>query len=66
MRKIILSTCFIVFNTLLISSQTHDEISLNEFLSAVEKNNYSIKISEKDIQGALADYRQSNSVFLQK
>ena len=66
MRKIILSTCFIVFNTLLISSQTHDEISLNEFLSAVEKNNYSIKISEKDIQGAQADYRQSNSVFLPK
>ncbi|MBK5208781.1 MAG: TolC family protein [Flavobacteriaceae bacterium] len=54
---------FFLFNILIISAQ-QEIISLEEVLEKVEKNNYSIKISEEDYNAAKADFNQTNAIFL--
>lgn len=54
---------FFLFNVLIISAQ-QEIISLEEVLEKVEKNNYSIKISDQDYHAAKADFNQTNSIFL--
>jgi outer membrane protein TolC len=54
---------FFLFNILIISAQ-QEIISLDEVLEKVEKNNYSIKISNQDYNAAKADFNQTNSIFL--
>jgi outer membrane protein TolC len=54
---------FFIFNILIISAQ-QEIISLDEVLEKVEKNNYTIKISNKDYNAAKADFNQTNSIFL--
>lgn len=54
---------FFLFNILIISAQ-QEIISLDEVLEKVEKNNYSIKISNEDYNAAKADFNQTNSIFL--
>ena len=54
---------FFLFNVLIISAQ-QEIISLDEVLEKVEKNNYSIKISNEDYNAAKADFNQTNSIFL--
>lgn len=54
---------FFLFNILIISAQ-QEIISLEEVLEKVEKNNYSIKISEEDYNVAKADFNQTNAIFL--
>jgi outer membrane protein TolC len=54
---------FFIFNVLIISAQ-QEIISLDEVLEKVEKNNYTIKISNEDYNVAKADFNQTNSIFL--
>lgn len=54
---------FFLFNALIISAQ-QEIISLDEVLVKVEKNNYTIKISDQDYNAAKADFNQTNSIFL--
>jgi len=54
---------FFLFNVLIISAQ-QEIISLEEVLEKVEKNNYTIKISNQDYNAAKADFSQTNSIFL--
>ena len=54
---------FFLFNGLIISAQ-QEIISLEEVLEKVEKNNYTIKISNQDYNAAKADFSQTNSIFL--
>lgn len=54
---------FFLFNILIISAQ-QEIISLEEVLEKVEKNNYSIKISEEDYNVAKADFNQTNAIFM--
>lgn len=54
---------FFLFNILIISAQ-QEIISLEEVLEKVEKNNYSIKISEEDYNAAKADFNQTNAIFM--
>ena len=54
---------FLLFNVLIISAQ-QEIISLDEVLEKVEKNNYTIKISDQDYNAAKADFNQTNSIFL--
>ncbi|WP_372793218.1 TolC family protein [Lutibacter sp.] len=55
---------FFIFNLLIVNAQQEKIISFDEVLNQVEKNNYTLKISEQDNTVAKADYNQTNSVFL--
>ncbi len=52
-----------LFNVIIINAQ-QEIISLDEVLVKVEKNNYTIKISDQDYQATKADFNQTNSIFL--
>lgn len=62
-KKTILIT-FLFFNFILLHAQQEQSISLNEVLTKAETNNYTIKISEEDLNAAKAEYNQTKSVFL--
>ncbi len=55
---------FSLFNILIITAQQATSISLDEVLSKVEENNYTIKIAEEDVNIAKAEFNQTKSVFL--
>ena len=55
---------FFLFNLLIINAQEVQIISMEEVLAKVEKNNQTIKISEKDYNISKADFNQTNSIFL--
>jgi len=55
---------FFLFNFLILSAQQEVLISLDEVLSKAAENNYTIKISEEDVNAAKAEYNQTKSVFL--
>ncbi|WP_456376776.1 TolC family protein [Lutibacter sp.] len=55
---------FFFFNILIINAQNEKIISFEEVLSKVEKNNYTIKISEQNYNVAKADYNQTNAILL--
>ena len=55
---------FLLVGFLNIQAQQEISISLEEVLSKAEKNNYTIKISEEDVNVAKAEYNQTKSVFL--
>ena len=54
---------FFLFNILIINAQS-EIISLDNVLEKVEKNNYTIKISNEDYNVAKADFNQTNAIFL--
>jgi outer membrane protein TolC len=54
---------FILLNAFIMSAQ-QVIITLEEVMEKVEKNNYAIKISDKDYNAAKADFNQTNSIFL--
>ncbi len=62
--KHILFITFFLFNFLNSIAQQETTISLNDALSKVEKNNYSIKISEQEYNMAKADFNQTNAILL--
>ena len=62
--KNILFLTFLLFNFLIINAQQETMISLEEALTKVENNNYTIKISEQDYLAAKADFNQTNSILL--
>ena len=53
-----------LFNLMIITAQQETSISLDEVLSKAEENNYTIKISEEDVNVAKAEFNQTKSVFL--
>lgn len=55
---------FFLFNILIINAQSEQIISFEEVLDKVEKNNYTIKISEQNYNVAKADYNQTNAILL--
>jgi len=59
----ILTICFLSFVSI-INAQDVTQISKAEVLDRVSNNNQTIKISEEDYKQALADYRQTNAIFL--
>ena len=59
----ILTVCFLSIVSI-INAQDITQISKAEVLDRVSNNNQSIKISEEDYKQALADYRQTNAIFL--
>ena len=62
--KNILVIPFLLFNFLSINAQQETLISLDEVLTRVENNNYTIKISEQEYFAAKADFNQTNSFLL--
>ncbi|MFD1292727.1 TolC family protein [Lutibacter holmesii] len=55
---------FFLSSFLSINAQQETSISLEEVLSKAVENNYTIKISEEDLNAAKAAYNQTKSVFL--
>ncbi|WP_240665681.1 TolC family protein [Lutibacter sp. HS1-25] len=55
---------FFLTNFLILHAQQEVIISLDEILSKAAENNYTIKISEEDVNAAKAEYNQTKSVFL--
>ncbi len=55
---------FFLLNFLVMHAQQEIVISLDEVLSNAVENNYTIKISEEDVNAAKAEYSQTNAVFL--
>jgi len=62
-KHIILFT-FFLFGLTVINAQQEIAISLDEALLKAEENNYTIKISEEELNAAKAEYNQTKSVFL--
>lgn len=62
-KHIILFT-FFLFSLTIISAQQEIAISLDEALLKAEENNYTIKISEEELNAAKAEFNQTKSVFL--
>lgn len=62
--KNIIFITFLLFNFLIINAQQEKTISFDEALNKVEKNNYTIKISEQNYTIAKADFNQTNAFFL--
>lgn len=62
--KYMLLLFIFLFNLFTIQAQKEVIISLDEVLKNVEKNNYTIKISEKEYEAAKADFNQTNSILL--
>ena len=62
--KNILFFTFLLFNLLIINAQQETLISLEEAITKVENNNYTLKISEQDFLAAKADFNQTNSFLL--
>ena len=61
-NRILLS--FLILMGLHVHAQETLPISKQEALAKVQENNMSLKISEEDYNQALADFRQTNAVFL--
>ena len=55
---------FFLSSFLSMTAQQEISISLEEVLSKAAENNYTIKISEEDLNAAKAEYNQTKSVFL--
>ena len=55
---------FFLSSFLSITAQQEISISLEEVLSKAAEKNYTIKISEEDLNAAKAEYNQTKSVFL--
>ena len=62
-KHTILLTLFLS-SFLFTNAQQEISISLDEVLSKAAENNYTIKISEEDLNAAKAEYNQTKSVFL--
>ncbi len=62
--KNIIFTIFLLFNFLIIKAQQEILISLDDVLTRVESNNYTLKISEQNYNVAKADFNQTNSILL--
>jgi len=55
---------FFLSNFLILNAQQEVLISLDDVLSKAVEKNYTIKISEEDVNAAKAEYNQTKSVFL--
>ena len=55
---------FLIFNFVTLQAQEEVSVSLDEVLSKAATNNYTIRISEEDLNAAKAEYNQTKSVFL--
>ena len=55
---------FFLTNFLMLNAQQEILISLDDVLSKAAEKNYTIKISEEDVNAAKAEYNQTKSVFL--
>ncbi|TNJ41467.1 TolC family protein [Tamlana fucoidanivorans] len=57
-------TCCVLSLAWSVKGQNTTEISIDEVLLKVNQNNHTLKISKENFNEALADYRQTNAVFL--
>ena len=63
MKKIFYLASLLLF-TVALNAQDTLAITKADVISKVKKGNLQIKIAEKNVQAAKADYRQSNAIFL--
>ena len=63
-NKFLFIITFLFINLLAIQAQETSLISMDDVLTKVQENNYTIKISEKDLKAAKADYNQTNAILL--